>query len=58
MLMYNFIECSESKPKTSGSLWKCYRDEPNDTLADSESFRSNVRITGETPVDCNRKVLE
>ena len=56
--MYNFIECSENNPKTSGSLWKYYRDEPNDTLADSESFRSNVRITGETPVDCNRKVLE
>ena len=56
--MYNFIECSENNPKTSGSLWKYYRDGPNDTLADSESFRSNVRIIRETPVDCNRKVLE
>ena len=55
MSIYNFIECRESNSKTSGSLLKYYRDEPNDTLADSEWFISNVRIRGETPVDCNRK---
>ena len=29
-----------------GSLWQYYRDEPNDKLADSESFKSKVKITG------------
>ena len=28
MTMYNLIEYSKAFWKTSGSLWKCYRDEP------------------------------
>ena len=27
--MYNLIEYSDNYVKTSGSLWQCYRDEPN-----------------------------
>ena len=30
MPMYNLIEYSKSYRKTTGSLWNCYRDEPND----------------------------
>ena len=28
MPMYNLIECSDSYPKLSGSLWKYYKDIP------------------------------
>ena len=44
--MYNFIEYSNNHSKTSGSLWQYYKDEPNNNLADSESFKSKVEITG------------
>ena len=27
--MYNLIEYSDNYLKTSGSLWQCYKDEPN-----------------------------
>ena len=42
-------------PKTSGSLWQYYKDEPNDNLANSESFKSKVKITGNTPDGVNTK---
>ena len=48
MPMYNLIECSDNYAKTYGSLWQYYRDEPNDNLADSESFKSKIKITGKT----------
>ena len=35
-----------------------YRDEPNDNLADSESFKSEIKITGKTPDDGNEKDVE
>ena len=41
--MYNLIEYSDNYSKTSGSLWQYYRDEPNDNLADSESFKSTIK---------------
>ena len=46
MPMYNLIEYSDNYSKTSGSLWQYYRDEPNDNLADSEPFKSKIKITG------------
>ena len=39
MPMYNFIEYSDNYVKTSGSLWQYYRDEPNNNLPNSESFK-------------------
>ena len=36
MPMYNLIEYSDNYAKTLGSLWKYYRDELNNNLADSE----------------------
>ena len=41
MTMYNLIEYSDNYSKTSGSLWQYYKDEPNDNLRDSESFKSD-----------------
>ena len=40
MPMYNLIEYSDNYSKTSGSVWYYYRDETNDNLTDSESFKS------------------
>ena len=48
MQMYNLIEYSDKYSKTSGSLWQYYKDEPNDNLANSESFKSKIKITGKT----------
>ena len=46
MPMYNLIEYSDNYAKTTGSLWQYCRDELNDNLADSESFKSKIKITG------------
>ena len=56
--MYNLIEYSDNYAKTSGSLWQYYRDEPNDNLADSESFKSKLKITVKPPNDGNEKDVE
>ena len=58
MPMYNLIEYSDNYSKTSGSLWQYYKDEPNDNLANSESFKSKVKITGKTPNNGNTKDVE
>ena len=58
MPMYNFIEYSDNYSKTSGSLRQYYKDELNDNLADSESFKPKVKITGKTPADGNTKNVE
>ena len=39
MPMYNLIEYSDNYSKTSGILWKYYKDESNDNLTDSELFK-------------------
>ena len=36
MPMYNLIEYSNNYLKTSGSLWQYYRDDPNDSITQSE----------------------
>ena len=56
MPMYNLIEYSDNYSKTS--LWQYYKDEPNNNLADSKSFKSKVKITGTTPVAGNTKDVE
>ena len=58
MPVYNLVEYSDNYAKTSGSLWQYYRDEPNDSLADSESFKSKIKVTGKTPADGNTKDVE
>ena len=58
MPMYNLIEYSDNYVKTSGSLWQYFRDEPDDDLEDSESFKSKIKITRKTPDDGNEKDVE
>ena len=55
MPLCNLLEYSDNYAKTSGSLWQYYRDEPDDNLADSESFKSKTKITGKTPNNDNEK---
>ena len=45
MPMYNLIEYSDNCSKTSGSLWQYYKDDPNNNVTRSESFKSNIKIT-------------
>ena len=56
--MYNLIEYSDNYSKTSRSSLQYYKDEQNDNLADSELFKSKVKITGKTPDNGNTKNVE
>ena len=58
MPMYNLIEYSDNYAKTTGSLWQYFRDEPDDDLEDSESFKSKIKITGKTLNNGNEKDVE
>ena len=39
-------------------MWQYYRDEPSDNLADSESFKSKIKIAGKTPAVGNEQDVE
>ena len=56
--MYNLIEYSDNYSKNPKSLWQYYKGDPNDNLTDSESFKSKVKITGNTPNNGNTKDAE
>ena len=58
MPVYNLIEYSDNYSKTSGRLWQYYKDDPNDNLTDSESLKSKLKITGNTPNNRNTKDVE
>ena len=58
MPMYNFIEYSDNYSKTSRSLWQYYKDDPNDNIAQSESFKFKLKITGKTPAASYTKDVE
>ena len=58
MPMFNLIEYSDNYSKTSGSVWQYYRDEPNDKITESESFKSKIRITGNSPNNDNKENVE
>ena len=58
MPMYNLIDYSDNYLKRSESLWQYYREEPNNVLANSESFEFKVKITGKIPADDNEKDVE
>ena len=49
MPLHNLIEYSNNYSETSESLWQYYRDELNDNIAHSNSFRSKIKITANTP---------
>ena len=58
MTMYNLIEYSDNYSKTFGSLWQYYKDDPNDNITQSESFKSKIKITGKTHAAGNAKDVE
>ena len=45
MLTYNLMKCSDNYSKRE-KLWQYYRDEPANTIQDSESFKFKNKITG------------
>ena len=53
--MYNLIEYSDNYSKAFWSLWQYYIDDPNDNIAQSESFKYKMKITGKTTVGSNTK---
>ena len=53
--MYNLTEYSDNHSKTSGSYGK---DDPNDNITQSESFKSIIKITGKSPAASNTKNVE
>ena len=58
MPMYNLIEYCDNYAQTSGGLYQCYKYGPNDNIADSESFKSKVKIRGETSAAGSTKDVE
>ena len=52
------IEYSDNYSKTSGCLWQYYKDDPNDNIEQSKSFKSKIKITGKSPAACNTKDVE
>ena len=58
MPMCNLIEYSNSYSKTFGSLWQYYKDDANDNITQSESFKYKIKITGNNPAASNTKNVE
>ena len=58
MPMCILIEYSDNYSKSSESLRQFYRDDPNDSITQSESFKSKLKITGKTLADGNTKNVE
>ena len=56
--MYNLIEYSDNYSKKSGSLWQYYKDDPNNNITRSESFKSKIKTTGKTPEDDTIKIFK
>ena len=44
MPIFNLIEYRDNYSKTSGRLCQYYKDEPNDNIAESETFKSKIKI--------------
>ena len=44
ILMYDLVEYSDNYSKASGSLWQYYRDQPDDTIINSQSLKSNRKL--------------
>ena len=56
--MYNLTEYSDNYSKKSGSLWQYYKDDPNDNMKQSESFKSKIKITRKTHSNDDTKDVE
>ena len=58
MPMHNLNKYSDNFSKTSGSLWQYYQDDPSDSIMQSESFKSKIKIRAKTPAAANTKYVE
>ena len=58
MPMYNLIEYSDNYSKPSGSLWQYYKNDPDDNMADSESFKYKVKSQEKLLMIETRKMLK
>ena len=58
MAMYNLIEYSYNYSKTSGSVLQYYKDDLNDNITQSKSFKSKIKITGKTLQQIIQKMLK
>ena len=56
--MHNLIKYRDSYSKTFGSFWQYYKDDPNNNIRVSESFKLKIKITGKTLDDSNTKDVE
>ena len=43
--VYNLVEYSNNYSKTSGALWPHCKEEPDDDMTSSKSFKSKVKTT-------------
>ena len=57
MPMYDLLKYSDSYSKSSGILWKYCKDDLNDNMTQSESFKSKIKITVKAPATGNTKML-
>ena len=57
MPMCDLIEYSNTYSKLSRSLCQYQKDELNNNFADSESFKSKIKITGKTPNNGNTQKM-
>ena len=53
--MFNLIDCNDNYAKISENLWQYRKDDPNDNIANSESFEFKSRITRRPPAAGNTK---
>ena len=58
MPTYNLIEYNNNYSKTSGRLRQYYKDDLNDSIANSESSKYEVSITGKTPKNANNCTIK
>ena len=59
MLMYNLFEHSENYAKSSASLWRCCRNEPDNNITGSKLFKFKSSITDNSNNDdvANLKIV-
>ena len=55
MQISNLKEYSDNYSETGEILWQYYKYEPSSSIVNSESFKSNIKITEKIPGDGNTK---
>ena len=58
MSMYSLIEYNNKYSKTWESLCQYYRDDPNDSMVESESSKFKLKITGKVSADGDTKDIK